>query len=483
MNALNDTIVAVASGSGGAIAVIRLSGPDAIAMCDTVFRAANGQRLADAAGYTIHYGEIRDPDDGRTLDDVLVSVFLAPRSYTGENSIEISCHGSRYIRQQIVELLVRHGARTAQPGEFTLRAFLNGKLDLSQAEAVADLIASTDRATHAMAANQMRGGYSAEFAALRAELLTLVSLLELELDFGEEEVEFADRGRLGALMSEISAKIGRLVQSFSYGNVLKEGIAVAIVGSPNVGKSTLLNTLVSDDRVMVSDIAGTTRDVIEESIVIDGVRFRFLDTAGIRHTEDTLEKMGIERTRSSITRADVILLVAEAGITPDATIRNIEHTLAEIDVRPEQNLCIVVNKIDKAAAGLPTEGIQPTAIPSYDDLAAVIPTLPEVSVGLVGISAKLGTHTEQLVAYLSSVAGNQALPDGETIVSNSRHYEALRRASVSLERALTGLYGNQPADLLAQDIRETLHHLGTITGEITTDEILGNIFSRFCIGK
>ncbi len=473
-----DTIVATATGNGGAIAIIRLSGPDAVAICNTVFRAADGRKLADAAGYTIHYGEICDPADGCVIDDVLVSVFLAPRSYTGENSVEISCHGSNYIRRKIVELLVRQGARTAEPGEFTMRAFLNGKLDLSQAEAVADIIASTDLATHAMAANQMRGGYSAKFAAMRAELLMLVSLLELELDFGEEDVAFADRGRLGGLMDEIAEKIERFVRSFSYGNVLREGIAVAIAGSPNVGKSTLLNALVSDDRAMVSDIAGTTRDVVEESLVIDGVRFRFLDTAGIRHTEDTLEKMGIERTRTSIAKADIVLLVTEAGGMADDTIRNISLTLSELDLRPEQDLCIVVNKIDRSPAD-----VIASPLPSEHELAAALPALSTVAFSLVGISAKQGFNMERLFDYLSSSASARTLPAGETIVSNSRHYEALVRASASLDRARCGLRADLPADLLAQDIRETIHHLGTITGEITTDEILGNIFSKFCVGK
>ncbi len=473
----NDTIVAIATGNGGAIAVIRLSGPDAAGICDAVFRAADRRRLTDAASHTVHYGKIFDPADDRVIDDVLVSVFLTPRSYTGENSVEISCHGSHYICQQIVELLVYHGARTAEPGEFTLRAFLNGKLDLSQAEAVADLIASTDRATHTMASNQMRGGYSAGFAVMRAELLTLVSLLELELDFGEEDVAFADRARLGGLMDEISAKIERLVKSFSYGNVLRNGIAVAIAGSPNVGKSTLLNTLVNDDRAMVSDIAGTTRDVIEESIVIDGVRFRFLDTAGIRNTEDTLEKMGIERTRLSIGKADVVMLVVEAGASRDETAGNIAPMLVKLDLRPEQNLCIVVNKIDKSSAGMTS------LLPSEHELAATLPSPPACGFSLIGVSAKHGTNMERLFEYLSSAASARALPASETIISNSRHYEALIRASESIERACTGLRNNLPTDLLAQDIRETLHHLGTITGEITTDEILDNIFSEFCIGK
>ena len=474
MDKHNDTIVAVASGSGGAIAIIRLSGPDAVAVCDQVFRAASGQKLDSAAGYTLHYGEIFDPkDSGRTVDDVMVALFRAPRSYTGEDSVEISCHGSRYIRQRIVELLLKHGARSAEAGEFTLRAFLNGKMDLSQAEAVADLIASADKAAYTVAANQIRGGYSAEFASLRSELLTLVSLLELELDFGEEDVEFADRSRLARLMEETRAKIAKLARSFSYGNVLKEGVAVAIAGNPNVGKSTLLNTLVNDDRVMVSDIAGTTRDVVEESMVIGGVRFRFLDTAGIRHTEDALEKMGIERTYTSIEKANIILLMAEAGATKEATLSNISEALAAIRIQPSQHLCIVVNKIDSGDA----------AAPSHEELAVALPSLQERRFGYVRISAKYGQNTDQLIEYLSSVADAQPFMDGETVVFNSRHYEALIRAQEAISRATDGLSMNAPTDLLAQDIRETLHHLGTITGEITTDEILGNIFSKFCIGK
>lgn len=470
----DDTIVAAATGSGGALAVIRLSGGEAIAICDKVFRAADRRKLSDAEGYTIHFGTIRDPHDHRVIDEVLASVFRAPKSYTGENSIEISCHGSRYIQRQIIELLIRNGARAAEAGEFTLRAFLNGKLDLSQAEAVADLIASTDRATHAIATNQMRGGYSSEFSTLREELLTLVSLIELELDFGEEDVEFADRTRLSQLMDETVGKIERLLASFSYGNVLKEGISVVITGKPNVGKSTLLNTLIKDDRVMVSEIAGTTRDVVEECIVIEGVRFRFLDTAGIRATDDILEKMGIERTHSSIAKANVILLMAEAAATPDETLRNIGRALGMIEIRPEQNLCIILNKIDTVGEG----GI------SKENLTASLPALSDREFGFIPVSAKFGINTDLLIGYLNSVAeGGHSLSDGETIVSNTRHYNALLCASETLNRARTGLSQNLSSDLLAQDIREALHYLGEITGEITTDNILANIFSKFCIGK
>lgn len=469
----DDTIAAVATGAGGAIAVIRVSGADAAVVCDAVFRATNRQKLSVSEGYTLHYGEIYDPCEGGVVDDVLVSVFRAPKSYTGENSVEISCHGSRYVQQRIMELLMRHGARSAEPGEFTLRAFLNGKLDLSQAEAVADIISSADRASHTIAVNQMRGGYSSEFAALREELLTLVSLLELELDFGEEDVEFADRTRLSVLMNEIGDRIDRLIGSFSYGNALKEGVSVAIVGSPNVGKSTLLNALVKDDRVMVSEIAGTTRDVVEECIVIEGVKFRFLDTAGIRRTDDTLEKMGIERTYSSLKKANVILLIAEADTTSDRTMCNIGNALEMIDITSEQRLCVIVNKIDKASgSGLSREAL----IESF-------PRFADMDVGFIPLSAKFGTNTERLIEYLSSLVGRGSVSDGETIVSNVRHYEALMRASDALNRASTGLNQALSSDLLVQHIRETLHYLSEITGEITTDNILENIFSKFCIGK
>lgn len=502
----SETIVAVATGIGGALAVIRMSGRDAIAIADSVFRPASGKPLSESDGYTLHYGEIIERTDGRdsetasksfktdnkygeigectatqnsmttgqtvgkvpetisqkVLDDVIVSVFRAPKSYTGEDMVEISCHGSQYIQREIVNLLIRKGARAAEAGEFTLRSFLAGKLDLSQAEAVADMIAATDRATHALASTQMRGGYSADLSALRNELLTLASLLELELDFGEEDVEFADRERLLELLGKIEKKISALAESFSLGNVLKEGVAVAIVGSPNVGKSTLLNALLRDDRAMVSDIAGTTRDVIEESVNIGGMRFRFLDTAGIRQTSDPLEQMGIDRTYLSIAKANIILLMVEAGRDMAHTTDNIMRALQHIDPAPGQRLCIIINKIDKSDC----QTIE-IAGSSYD---------------IIALSAKTGHNLNVLIDYLVSYAYVDSVHTG-TIVSNIRHYESLVYASEALTRAHEGLERSLAPDLLAQDIREALHHMGTITGEITTDEILSSIFSKFCIGK
>lgn len=487
----SDTIVAVATGPGGALAVIRMSGPDAIGICDRVFRPASGRPLGEAAGYTLHYGEIVEPaaanrpcpapptddkseehpgsrlsgtEDHTILDDVIVSVFRSPKSYTGEDIVEISCHGSQYIQREIINLLIRNGARAAEAGEFTLRAFLAGRLDLSQAEAVADMISAADRATHAMASNQMRGGYSDDLSALRAELLTLASFLELELDFSEEDVEFADRDRLLGLLSETGGKISALAGSFSLGNVLKEGVAVAIAGSPNVGKSTLLNALLREDRAMVSDIAGTTRDVIEESVNIRGVRFRFLDTAGIRQTADTLERMGIDRTYLSIGKADIILLMVEAG---ENTAGNILHALQHINPADGQKLCVIINKTDRFDCQ-PLEEIRKEAGLSCD---------------LIALSAKRGDNLSALIDYLTSCVTVDNIDTGVTIVSNSRHYESLLRASEALTRAQRGLEQHIASDLLAQDIREALHYLGAITGEITTDEILNSIFSKFCIGK
>ena len=475
MDQNNDTIVALATGVGGALAVIRLSGAEAIKICDSVFKAASGNPLSSAKGYTLHYGEIKD-SDGSSVDEVLISVFHAPHSYTGEDSIEISCHASRYIGQRIISLLIDAGARHATPGEFTIRAYMNGKMDLAQAEAVADIIASTDRATHAMALTQMRGGYSAEFKCLRDRLLNLVSLMELELDFGEEEVEFADRSKLLSLTDEIKTKVDQLLKSFRHGNAIKEGIGVAIVGAPNVGKSTLLNTLLKDDRAMVSDIAGTTRDAIEETLNINGVRFRFIDTAGIRNTDDTLEQMGIERTYVHIDRAEIVIVMAEAGDTAQSSANNIHDILSRVDIRPEQNLCILLNKADKQGLTESTEypaQITPSAIRPYLDIDAKI----------IPISAKNNINISSVSEYLYNTSDACSIFRGDPIVSNSRHYESLSRASESLSRVHEGLQTNLPADLISQDIRETLYHLGTITGEITTDDILSQIFSKFCIGK
>lgn len=443
----HDTIVAPATPTGGAIAIVRISGSEAIAVAERLFRGRSP--LSEAAGRTVHYGSIHDGE--RLVDEVLVTLFRAPHSYTGEDSVEISCHGSAYIVSELLRLALGAGARMASPGEFTLRAFLAGKLDLAQAEAVADLIASSSRAAHAMATNQMRGGYSEELEGLRDKLVHLTSLLELELDFSEEDVEFADRQALRRTMEQIGREIDRLRSSFSLGNAIKEGVAVAIVGAPNVGKSTLLNRLLNEERAMVSEIAGTTRDVIEERANIGGVLFRFLDTAGIRTTGDRLERMGIERTMESIRRAQVIIRLVDA--------RRMDEAMPEFEVRPEQRVLTVVNKMDAAPEGF---------------------RVPE---GALGISARQGDGIEALCEALRSTVDTEGLYHGDAVVSNSRHYEALTAARKSLGRALAGMDEGLPADLLSEEIRPVIRHLGEITGQITTDEILGNIFSKFCIGK
>jgi tRNA modification GTPase len=419
-------------------------------------------------GGRFYYRRVVD-GDGRTVDDVVAAVFRAPHSYTGEDTVEISCHGSRYIQQKILQLLVNQGVRLATAGEFTMRALLNGRLDLAQAEAVADVIASESRMSHALAVNQMRGGYSQELRTLRDELVRLASLLELELDFGEEDVEFADRADLQRLITFTREKIERLAGSFAVGNVLKQGVAVAIVGSPNVGKSTLLNALVGDDRAMVSDIAGTTRDTLEERVDIDGLMFRFVDTAGLRDTDDRLELMGIERARAAVERADVVLLVVEAG----ASDEDVEALRTSTGIPEGRRTCVLVNKIDTNGGrlvagdrGLAHEGRSPA--PAPDTLY---------------ISARRGDGLDDLRAWLVAGVDSQGVRNGDAVVSNARHHEALTHASAALAHAEAGLLAATPPDLLAQDIREALHHLGLITGEITTDDILTEIFSKFCIGK
>lgn len=442
----HDTIAAPATAAGGALAVIRISGEEALRICDRIFRGR--EPLAAAAGYTVHYGEI--VDEGRVLDDVLVTVFRAPRSYTGEDAAEISCHGSQYIVSEILRLLTASGARMAGPGEFTIRAYLAGKLDLSQAEAVADIIASSSRAAHALAANQMRGGYSDALEGLCEKLLELTALLELELDFSEEEVEFADRAQLREAMQRIGAHIDALRNSFTLGNAIKEGVAVAITGAPNVGKSTLLNRLLNEERVLVSDIAGTTRDVIEECANIGGVLFRFLDTAGIRTTDDHLERMGIERTMASIRRAQIVIRLTDAT-APEPP--------EEFALRPDQTLLRVVNKLD----------LRPDA------------PLPE---GAVGLSARNGEGIDRLCRALRGAVDTSALYHGDTVVSNSRHYAALTQAREALSRAIEGLDEGLPTDLLSEEIRQVIRHLGSITGgDISAPEVLSHIFSNFCIGK
>ncbi len=451
MNRDHDIIVAPATAAGGAIAVIRLNGPEVCALCDRFFKGR--KPLAQAKGYTLHYGRIMDGD--RAVDDVLVSVFRAPHSYTGEDSAEISCHGSSYIVSEILRLAQAAGARMAEPGEFTVRAYLAGKIDLAQAEAVADLIASSSQAAHALASQQMRGGYSASLETLRERLVALASLLELELDFSEEDVEFADRQALRETLEQIGRSIDGLRRSFALGNAIKEGVAVAIAGAPNVGKSTLLNRLLNDERALVSDIAGTTRDVIEEQTNIDGVVFRFLDTAGIRTTDDRLEQMGIQRTIQSIRRARVVIYLAAAdSLGPDGSIPQPDFTLSR-----EQTLLTVVNKIDTC----------PTLV------------LPE---GTIGISARSGAGIDDLCLALRECVDTRALFQGDPVVSHSRHFQALSQASGALQQALSA-FDSLPADLLAEEIRTVTAALGSITGRglITPDEILSSIFSKFCIGK
>jgi len=467
-----DTIVAAATPTGGAIAVIRLSGAHSIGICDNIFRSRNGHTLAEAAGYTVHYGDIAERD-GSIVDDVLVSVFRAPRSYTGEDSVEISCHGSAYIVSRIIAALIGEGARAAEAGEFTVRAFLAGKIDLAQAEGIADMIASSDRASHNMALYQMRGGYSAELDRMRSDLLELGSLLELELDFSEEDVEFADRSQLDSLMQNIEDKIARLIDSFSLGNAIKQGVTAAIVGAPNAGKSTLLNLLLKEERAMVSDIAGTTRDSIEECIVIGGIKFRFIDTAGIRSTSDRLEQMGIDRTFDSVRRAAVVLLVCDASVwSTHPDIRDaadyVRRSIAALTLREDQRLITLLNKTDT----LP------------DDLtAAICRDAARFSIDLVPISARNGDGIDALIERLTGIVDPEVASSGNAVVSNARHYEALLRAAEALHAARSGLADNLSADLLSEHIRQVLYHLGTITGRITTDDLLNQIFSKFCIGK
>ena len=454
----HDTIVAPATAPGGAIAVIRVSGAKALTLCDRIFRGRTP--LAEAAPYTVHYGTIVDApaaeaESPRIVDDVLATVFRAPHSYTGEDSVELSCHGSSYIVAEILRLLTAAGGRMATPGEFTMRAYLAGKLDLAQAEAVGDLIAASSRAAHALATNQMRGGYSSALETLRDRLLHLTALLELELDFSEEDVEFADRRALRHTMEEIGTEIDRLRDTFALGNAIKEGVPVAITGAPNVGKSTLLNRLLGEERALVSEIAGTTRDVIEERINIDGVLFRFLDTAGIRATDDRLEQMGIERTMESIRRARIIIRMIDAG---DIAGGRIEDSMP--GVRKDQTLLTVINKLD----------LHPDT------------TLPT---GAIGLSAKRGEGIDALRRALRKAVPTDELYHGDAVVSNSRHHTALVEAHTSLAQALDARDAGLPTDLLSEEIRDVIRHLGEITGRgsITPDEILKNIFSNFCIGK
>lgn len=461
-----DTIIALASPSGvGAIAVIRLSGPDAISLADAQFKSVSGKRLKDQPTHTIHLGHIME--GAKVLDEVLVSVFKNPKSYTGEDVVEVSCHGSPYIQQEIIQLFLRKGCRMAQAGEFTLRAFLNGKLDLSQAEAVADLISSDSEASHQIAMQQMRGGFSSEIKMLRDELLNFASLIELELDFAEEDVEFADRTQFRDLIDRILLVLKRLVDSFAVGNVIKNGIPIAIVGEPNVGKSTLLNALLNEERAIVSDIAGTTRDTIEDEITIGGLNFRFIDTAGIRETKDVVESIGIKKTFEKIDQAQVVMYLFDA-VHADlnaATIQKIHTELEKIKNKfPQKPLIIIANKVDRL--NVEHRALLKTSIS-----------------GVLMLSAKDGEGLEELQNRLLEFVNTGQLKNNDTIVTNSRHYDALLKALEEVQKVKNGLETGLSGDLLAIDIRQALYHFGEITGEITSDDLLGNIFANFCIGK
>lgn len=449
-----DTIIAPATPVGGALCIIRVSGERAIEVSDEVFRGRRA--LCDVATATVHYGDI--VDGAEVVDDVLVSVFRAPHSYTGENLVEISAHGSRYVVERILALFTRQGVRMAYAGEFTRRAFVAGKMDLSQAEAVADIIAAESRASHAVASTQMRGAYSEELSLLRDKLLQITSMLELELDFSEEDVEFADRAHLEDLLQQTYSRVEELADSFSLGNVLKEGVNVAIVGRPNVGKSTLLNRLVGEQRAMVSDIAGTTRDTIEATCNIGGVVFRFIDTAGLHSTDDVLERMGIERTSEALRRAHIIL-----WLTDDATTQMNDDMQGYVP-SVEQVVYKVVTKID--------------LLENYDSVIN-----NDNSDSVIYLSAKTGVGVDELRNALQTRFDAQSAYRGDVVVSSQRHYEALRESAESLQAALNALRNGLPTDLLSEDIRQVLYHLGTITGEITSEDVLQNIFSRFCIGK
>ena len=459
----NDTICAIATAQGGAIGVIRVSGPESISITDRHFRPIQGAPLAERKARTAVFGHLIGTD-GAMLDEVLVTLFRAPHSYTGEDSVEISCHGSSYILQQALRLLIDGGCCLAAPGEYTQRAFLNGKMDLSQAEAVADLIASTSAATHRLALSQLRGGFSQELSALRDKLLHLTSLMELELDFSDhEELEFADRTELSQIATDIERVIARLTHSFNVGNAIKNGVPVAIVGETNVGKSTLLNVLVGEERAIVSDIHGTTRDVIEDAVNVRGITFRFIDTAGIRQTTDVVENIGIERTYQKMQQASIVLWMIDAN---NAEIRNQKSEIR--DALSDKPLLLLFNKCDKI---------------SEEQRAALEQAYVHIEAPKLFISAKNRIGLDALESHLVEAAALPDISQSDVIVTNARHYEALTHALDAIRRVQNGLAMNLSGDFVSQDLRECIHHLSDIVGEVSTDSVLQNIFKHFCIGK
>jgi len=470
MHDYNETICAISTAQGmGAIAVIRIAGENTFTVCDKVFRSVKeGKRIAEQKANTVHFGSIYDGE--KDIDEVLISVFRAPHSFTGEDIVEIACHGAPYIQQQILQLLVRNGARLATPGEFTQRAFLNGKMDLSQAEAIADLIHSKSEAARRVALQQMRGGFSNELMKLRMDLLSFISLIELELDFSEEDVEFADRTQLNELVEKIEKLLTKLVKSFDLGNAIKNGIPVAIVGHTNAGKSTLLNTLLQEDKAIVSDIHGTTRDVIEDTLNIEGITFRFIDTAGIRKTDDTIENIGIDRTYSKLKQATIVLLMLDVNDSDE----KVHEAIADVKGRMQehQQLIVAINKTDLITAQEASDRFKRNVFNELSNNDAIVP-----------ISAKQQTNIDTLTAELLKTVNLAAVDNDEVIVTNVRHYEALQKALEAIHRVNDGLHSGLASDFVAQDIRECLQYLGEITGQINTDEVLGNIFKNFCIGK
>ena len=466
---IEDTICAPATVPGtGAIAIIRMSGKDSFRIADKVV-SCKGSTISETEGYKLRYGVALEAD-GTDLDTVLVSVFRSPHSYTGEDSVEISCHSSKYVVERLLQRLVDSGARPAGPGEFTQRAFVNGKMDLAQAEAVADVISSQNAAAHRVAYSQLKGGFSKELKSLRDELLKMTSLLELELDFSEEDVEFASRRELSALLDGALRHIHSLTDSFRYGNALRNGVPVAIVGAVNAGKSTLLNALVGDDRAIVSDIAGTTRDTVEETMTIDGTLFRFIDTAGLRETSDEVEKIGISRSYKKMNEASIVLVLLDVTASEEENEYSISDIVNNLDVKSQKQI-VLLNKVDVLGSNINVSLLNNTV------------SSPDEKVTKLYISAKTGFGLDTLRTLLSDSQKTATLDSGQTIVTNLRHYQSLMSAAASLEKVRSSLATSQTPDLLSEDLRQALHHLSSILGEVTPDEVLGNIFERFCIGK